>query len=470
MSNFQRLISYIYSYEGSIKGKNIGFAKLEARNVQCKITVNVKKIFAGGNPIGVYLLSNQGEVRIGTLYSRNGAGEFRTTVNSANVEDSGRGIEEFYGLSVHDEESAWRSYMTIWEDSVAHVAEVELADVTAEKLSEKQDEETDENDTGEELLISKEIEAELEAEEAAEAAAPAGAEEAAAPDMDMETAVAEPEAETAGFQTNTEEPETAGEPDWRTERSGIRESLMRAQASEMPATEIPPQPACPEIREPEAPGPEIPQPVPAGPEIETPCPAPAPSRPEIPQPAPSRPEIPQPAPSRPEIPQPAPSRPEIPQPAPSRSEPIRGGRQFKTSRPTDFIPAHREGAEAHTAQEMWEFFKKKYAKILAFDYADGCEILTIKPQDIGLLPRDNWFYGNNSFLLHGYYNYRYLILARLHNPEGRPRYLLGVPGNYYSNEKYMASMFGFPDFVLSKKQPSKDSRFGYWYSDIKMGE
>ena len=119
---------------------------------------------------------------------------------------------------------------------------------------------------------------------------------------------------------------------------------------------------------------------------------------------------------------------------------------------------------------MWEFFKKKYAKILAFDYADGCEILTIKPQDIGLLPRDNWFYGNNSFLLHGYYNYRYLILARLHNPEGRPRYLLGVPGNYYSNEKYMASMFGFPDFVLSKKQPSKDSRFGYWYSDIKMGE
>ena len=40
-------------------------------------------------------------------------------------------------------------------------------------------------------------------------------------------------------------------------------------------------------------------------------------------------------------------------------------------------------------------------------------VLTIKPQDIGLLPRETWTYGNNSFLLHGYYNYRYLILAQI---------------------------------------------------------
>ena len=34
----------------------------------------------------------------------------------------------------------------------------------------------------------------------------------------------------------------------------------------------------------------------------------------------------------------------------------------------------------------------------------------------------------------------------------------------------MASMFGFPDFVLSKKQPSGDDCFGYWYTDIRVGE
>ena len=58
-------------------------------------------------------------------------------------------------------------------------------------------------------------------------------------------------------------------------------------------------------------------------------------------------------------------------------------------------------------------------KVTAFECADGCEILVIKPQDIGLLPRENWVYGNNSFLLHGYYNYRYLILARLGKPGER---------------------------------------------------
>lgn len=67
---------------------------------------------------------------------------------------------------------------------------------------------------------------------------------------------------------------------------------------------------------------------------------------------------------------------------------------------------------------------------------------------------------NNSFLLHGYYNYRHLILARLSDSGGKIRYLLGVPGHYFSNEKYMASMFGFPHFVLAKKQPDEDGRFG----------
>ena len=45
---------------------------------------------------------------------------------------------------------------------------------------------------------------------------------------------------------------------------------------------------------------------------------------------------------------------------------------------------------------------------------------------------------------------------------------LGVPGHYFSNEKYMASMFGFPHFVLARKQPQGDGRFGYWYTDIRL--
>ncbi len=122
------------------------------------------------------------------------------------------------------------------------------------------------------------------------------------------------------------------------------------------------------------------------------------------------------------------------------------------------------------AEAVWDSFRKQYPKIDAFDYENGCEILKIRPQDIGLLPRENWTYGNNSFLLHGYYNYRCLILVRLNNPSGKSRFLLGVPGHYFSNEKYMASMFGFPHFVLSKKQPLDNGRFGYWYTDVRLGQ
>ncbi len=76
-----------------------------------------------------------------------------------------------------------------------------------------------------------------------------------------------------------------------------------------------------------------------------------------------------------------------------------------------------ESQEESQHSVIWEKLRKEHTRILAFDYEDGCEILTIKPQDIGLLPRDAWVFGNNSFLLHGYYNYRYLILAGLTRKE-----------------------------------------------------
>ena len=109
MSNYRRLISYIYAYEGTVKGKNIGFAKLEARNGQCRISVSVKKVYVGANDLGVYLLSDSQEIFLGRIFIRSGVGEFRTVVRSDNVEESGRSLDDCYGLSVHDVQDRWRS-------------------------------------------------------------------------------------------------------------------------------------------------------------------------------------------------------------------------------------------------------------------------------------------------------------------------------------------------------------------------
>ena len=127
MSDYKRLISYIYEYEGKTKGKNIGFVKLEARNGQCRLNVNVKKVYVGGNAVGVFLLGkgNQ-ETFLGNIFIRNGAGEFRASVDARNVEGTGNDLDTYYGLTIHDVKNSWRSYTTIWEDSVAHMAQETL--------------------------------------------------------------------------------------------------------------------------------------------------------------------------------------------------------------------------------------------------------------------------------------------------------------------------------------------------------
>lgn len=134
MTNYRRLISYIYAYEGEVKGKNIGFAKLESRNGQCKLSVNVKKVYVGSSDLGVYLLAPGKEIFLGSIFIRSGGGEFRAVVNVENAADSGSSMDQCYGLTIHEQGDTWRAYTTIWEDAVAHAAEVELADVTSSKV------------------------------------------------------------------------------------------------------------------------------------------------------------------------------------------------------------------------------------------------------------------------------------------------------------------------------------------------
>lgn len=93
----------------------------------------------------------------------------------------------------------------------------------------------------------------------------------------------------------------------------------------------------------------------------------------------------------------------------------------------------------------------------------------ITPNDIGLLDMNNWKLGINSFLTHGYYSYRYILLGRLvfdQNNMNDKRYVIGVPGIYSSREKYLADIFGFGRFIMADKNDRKTGRFGYWVTDV----
>ena len=402
MSAYHRLISYIYAYEGGIKGKNTGFAKLETRGTSCRIQVSVRRVFAGGSPIGVYLLAGQEEIRIGTLFVRGGNGEFRAVVNCENIEGSGCNMEECCGLTLHETDSAWRAYTTIWEDAVAHAAEVELADVTAEKVREQEAEK--------EGATRKQTERVQEAE---------GQDAEEVPDIsetsDHQEAEIVQEAQTEtpqeSFQESNQEAQT------ETPQESFQESNQEAQ------TETPQESSQESFQE-----------------------AQTEARRKDSQE--STREV------RKEMP---------PDSPPDHQEAFQSDSQNQKQPQPD---SSKEFSKEDPAESLWNRLRAAYPKVTAFECADGCEILVIKPQDIGLLPRENWVYGNNSFLLHGYYNYRYLILARLGKSGERGRYILGVPGHYGNNEKYMAAMFGFECFVRSTRQPPRDSRFGYWYTDL----
>lgn len=402
MSAYHRLISYIYAYEGGIKGKNTGFAKLETRGTSCRIQVSVRRVFAGGSPIGVYLLAGQEEIRIGTLFVRGGNGEFRAVVNCENIEGSGCNMEECCGLTLHETDSAWRAYTTIWEDAVAHAAEVELADVTAEKVREQEAEKEEatrklaeraqeaEGQNAEEVPDISETSDHQEVEIVQEA-------QTETPQESFQESNQEAQTETPqeSFQESTQEVKT------ETPKESFQESYQEAQTK---ARRKDSQESTREVRK-EA----------------------------------------------------------LPDSPPDHQEAFQPGSQNQKQPQPD---SSKESPKEDPAETLWDRLRVTYPKVTAFECADGCEILVIKPQDIGLLPRENWVYGNNSFLLHGYYNYRYLILARLGKPGERGRYILGVPGHYGNNEKYMAAMFGFDRFVRSTRQPPRDSRFGYWYTDL----
>ena len=450
MSAYHRLISYIYAYEGGIKGKNTGFAKLETRGTSCRIQVSVRRVFAGGSPIGVYLLAGQEEIRIGTLFVRGGNGEFRAVVNCENIEGSGCNMEECCGLTLHETDSAWRAYTTIWEDAVAHAAEVELADVTAEKVREQEAEKEEatrklaENVSGEvnsasvgkekldeasELTRSGEMESqdtstETEKKEAVNINETDFGISQPQPEKlensnleifeDTETMEAVPDiSETSDHQ----EAEVVQEAQTETPQESFQESTQEVQ------TETPKESSQESYQE-----------------------AQTEARRKDSQE--STWEV------RKEMP---------PDSPPDHQEAFQPGSQNQKQPQPD---SSKEFSKEDPAETLWDRLRVTYPKVTAFECADGCEILVIKPQDIGLLPRENWVYGNNSFLLHGYYNYRYLILARLGKPGERGRYILGVPGHYGNNEKYMAAMFGFDRFVRSTRQPPRDSRFGYWYTDL----
>ena len=120
----------------------------------------------------------------------------------------------------------------------------------------------------------------------------------------------------------------------------------------------------------------------------------------------------------------------------------------------------------HALGDKWEQLQRAYKRVHPF--GDERVYLSIEPRDFIVLQAPYQRLVNNSFLLHGYYNYRHLILG----PDEEIGtgdsicFYLGVPGTYFEREKMVAVMFGFEGFECAG--PVEVGKFGYYMRRVEL--
>lgn len=133
------------------------------------------------------------------------------------------------------------------------------------------------------------------------------------------------------------------------------------------------------------------------------------------------------------------------------------------------IPAPLEAEECSTPSEkvmeeeekrvsavMEELFRTR-SHFQPFSDAEITNCIMIMPCDIMRLQQEAWQVGRSSFLQHGFYQHRHLLLGVTRDGE----YVLGVPGVRNPQEQYMAGMFGF-DLFKQSRTCERGKVFGYW--------
>lgn len=212
-----------------------------------------------------------------------------------------------------------------------------------------------------------------------------------------------------------------------------------------PGVEVQPMPEAEELRQDAAP---------AG-EIQTDLPPHEPAT-EVPQPMPETEEPRQDEPEAEEQPEPQQAIPPAEEEAQSHEE--------ESASEAPFLRSQRKMQAGQISPNKWEQLNRIYPKIQPF--GDVREYLSIAPCDFVILSEHYQEMVQNSFLLHGYYNYGHLILTKI--KEGiDDNYYLGVPGVYYEREKQAALLFGFEGFE-GDGDAVQDGSFGYYMKRVEI--
>lgn len=341
--DYQRLVSYIYSYPEGVKGRNVGFAKALVHQGQFKLSISLRGVKTDSPEMfGIYMMVTDGGyrlIKLGECLVKVGQMEYSGVFNPDNINETGYGFKDICGLAVAREDARYDCMMSMWKDE----------DVTPD------------------MLVFSGMDAKKQVE--------AG--------IVIKERMRQSEEKEQGQQMS---------------ESVLAESLRS-------------EPVSPELAESQT-----------GVTAES--------------------------------------------VSDTATEDIKAaGAAAKIPAETQHLQQKAHRADA-TQTDPFEklFVRADYIDAFDDDYFYDC--IEVSPEMLKCLNQNEIDIAGNSFLLHGYYNFRHILFGRVRDNLDNTKYFIGVPGMYCNRERYMASMFGFNNFKKSHRSDYANPYFGYWYQEI----
>lgn len=379
--DYQRLVSYIYSYPEGVKGRNVGFAKALVHQGQFKLSISLRGVKTDSPEMfGIYMMVTDGGyrlIKLGECLVKMGQMEYSGIFNPDNIDETGYGFKDICGLAVAREDARYDCMMSMWKDEdvtpdmlvfsgMDAKKQVEAGIVIKERMRQS-DEEEKRQETAESSVVRQEM---------------------------------------AGYNAAMKE---RGQSESGGQQPVQSESAMLAGKSEMVQTK---QIVVEEQQIVQTKQAEV------------------------------------------------------------AAESVTMPENIKAAGAAAKIPAETQHLQqkAHRANAtQTDPFQKLFVRadyIDAFDDDYFYDCIEVSPEKLKCLNQNEIDIAGNSFLLHGYYNFRHILFGRVRDNLDNTKYFIGVPGMYCNRERYMASMFGFNNFKKSHRSDYANPYFGYWYQEI----
>ncbi len=119
MPDYKRLVSYMYTYEEGKKRNNVGYARVEARNGQCKFTIHVSALSYNEKQVTVYAFKRNKNgiegIQLGKLNFRNEVGDFRLVTDPSRILNTEYGIDDIGGIVLYHTDTKYLA--TVWDEN-----------------------------------------------------------------------------------------------------------------------------------------------------------------------------------------------------------------------------------------------------------------------------------------------------------------------------------------------------------------